>query len=63
MERLLTHFFERGLFCWHLKPQRIMHLRHLYVSVFMAVDVKQLKFLFSCYASEISTKSVGFLKY
>lgn len=65
MENCSHIFFqERSLFCWHLRPQRIMHFRHLYFSLFMAIDIKGLKFLFNCYMSEITIKSNGgFLKH
>ena len=60
----IAHVFqERSLFCQHLKPQRIMHLRHLYFPLFTTIDIKGLKFLSKCRVSEITTKSNGgFLK-
>lgn len=58
-----SHIFqERSLFCWHLKLQSIMHLRHLYFPLFIAIDIKELKFLFNCYMSESATKSNNILE-
>lgn len=64
MERLFTCFSSEEFTFLSPKPQRIIHLRHLYFPLFITADIRGLKFLLNCYMSEIFTISYGgFLKY